>query len=137
MEQLLQGLLQVLFGMWQLTTAVLGLLLPWTPLLAWIIFWTFAVNWERLRAILLQGGWVVVALVASMAVLVWGTLSPPPGGTHSLLGLTVSNYVGKFVYVSGLVCLMFICGSVQLSGCCARCCPQPLAESQTTASEQH
>ncbi len=137
MEQLLQGLLQVLFGVWQLLTAIVALILPWTPLIAWIAFWTFAVNWTRLREILLQGGWVVVALVALMAVLVWGTLSPPPEGTHSLLGLTVSNYVGKFVYVAGLVCLMFLCGSVQLSGCCAPYCPQPVTERETGSTEHH
>ncbi|RMG40875.1 MAG: hypothetical protein D6725_02610 [Planctomycetota bacterium] len=131
MEQLLHAILQLVLGLWQLVIALLALVLPWTPLIAWIAFWTFAVDWTRLRDILLRGGWVVVALIALMAVLVWGTLSPPPQGTHSLLGLTVGNYAGKFVYVAGLVCLMFICGSVQLSGCCARCCPQPATEPET------
>jgi hypothetical protein len=38
------------------------------------------------------------------------------------VGLSLSNYVGKTVYVTALVCIMFLCGSVQLSGCCAACC---------------
>jgi hypothetical protein len=37
---------------------------------------------------------------------------------HYLLGLRVSNFVGKTVYVTGLICIMFLCGSVQLGGCC-------------------
>lgn len=37
---------------------------------------------------------------------------------HSLLGLRVSNFVGKFMYVTALICIMFLCGAVQLGGCC-------------------
>ena len=39
-------------------------------------------------------------------------------GYHRLLGLRVSNFVGKTVYVTALICIMFLCGSVQLGGCC-------------------
>ena len=46
---------------------------------------------------------------------------------HYLLGLRVSNLVGKTVYVTGLICIMFLCGSVQLGGCC-RVEDEPVAE---------
>lgn len=81
----------------------------------WILFWVGAVNWVRLRRILLSGGWIGVLFVALMTVLVWGSIAPPEGGTHYLLGLSVSNYFGKMVYVTGFLCIMLICGSVQLA----------------------
>ena len=51
-----------------------------------------------------------------VSVLVWGAVAPPLEGTHSLLGLTVSNYAGKFIYVTMLTCIALLCGSAQMSG---------------------
>ncbi|MFV0445488.1 MAG: hypothetical protein ACK5Q5_18060 [Planctomycetaceae bacterium] len=93
---------------------------PWTPLIAWVVFWTLAVNWVKLREVLLQGGWIGVLLLGLVAVLVWGVIAPPEGGVHSLLGLHVSNFVGKTVYVTTLIVIMLLCGSTQLSGSCDR-----------------
>jgi hypothetical protein len=95
---------------------------PWWPLLAWIAFWLFAVNWVKLREFLLAGGWIGVLLIAVMMVLVWGLVAPPADGAHYLLGLRVGNFVGKTMYVTGLLVIMLLCGSVQLSGACGRLC---------------
>ena len=81
----------------------------------WIIFWIGAVNWVRLRRILLSGGWIGVVLIALMAVLVWGSIAPPPDGRHYMLGIRPTNYFGKMIYITGLLCIMLICGSVQLA----------------------
>jgi hypothetical protein len=97
-------------------------LVPLIPLVVWVAFWTLAVNWTKLRSVLLQGGWIGLALIAVIAVLVWGTVAPPPSGAHHLLGLTLGNFVGKTVFVTTLVCIMFLCGSVQLSGACGSLC---------------
>jgi hypothetical protein len=91
-------------------------------MLAWIVFWTFGVNWVKLHQTLRRGGCVALILIGLAIVLVWGTVDPPAAGQHSILGLQVNNYVGKTVYVTGLFCVMFLCGTVQLTGCCARCC---------------
>lgn len=97
----------------------LGLLIqPWLPLIAWIAFWLFAVNWVRLRRVLLDGGWIGLLLIGVVWVLIWGTVAPPESadGRHFLLGLSVGNFVGKTAYVTTLICIMLLCGSVQLSG---------------------
>lgn len=94
------------------------LLLPWIALFAWVAFWTFGVDWVKLRDVLRKGGWIGVILLGLVAVLVWGTVWPPPRGHYDLLGLRISNFVGKTVYVTGLICLMLLSGSVQLSGAC-------------------
>lgn len=108
----------------EVVIALAGLVLPWTPLLAWIAFWLFAVNWTRLRKIFSEGGWIGVVLIGAVMVLVWGSLAPLAGGYHDFFGIHVTNsFVEKFVYVAGLFCIMFLCGALQLSGFGTTCCP--------------
>ncbi len=122
MEELITNVGELVWAAWGVCASLAALLLPWSALAAWIGFWMFGVNWTKFREVLLQGGWVAVALIGLVMVLIWGLVAPPPDGSHHLFGLTVSNFVGKTVYVSALFCIMFLCGSVQLSGCCAQCC---------------
>ena len=97
-------------------------LLPWLPLLTWVGFWTFAVNWAKAFPILRSGGLFGILLLMFVAVIVWGAVAPPVGGSHVLFGLTVSNYAGKFIYVTMLTCIALLCGSAQLSGAFGRLC---------------
>jgi len=120
--ELLDALIAILQAVWEFFIVSVSVLMPWTPLIAWLCFWLFAVNWTKLRQVMLQGGWIAVFLIGVVMILIWGTLAPPPDGYHHMFGLNISNFVGKTVYVTGLFCLMFMCGSVQLSGCCANCC---------------
>lgn len=122
-------MIDLLFSLKTLLDAVLdvlvslgGVVWPLLPLLTWIGFWLFAVNWVRYRQVLLSGGWVGVVLIGLMTILIWGAIAPPPGGAHHILGLSLSNYVGKTVYVTSLFVIMLLCGSVQLSGACGNCC---------------
>lgn len=117
---ILHALLDLVQAAGLLVWAVVQAIIPWLALIAWIAYWMLAVDWVRLRSFLLQGGWVGIVLIALVAVLVWGVVAPPPGGTHFLLGLHVSNFVGKMVYVTALIVIMLLCGSVQLSGACGR-----------------
>jgi hypothetical protein len=114
--QLLDSLVNLLEALLQVLAALAAAIAPWWPLIAWVAFWLLAVNWVRLRQTLLEGGWIGVVLTGLMMVLVWGVVAPPPDGTHHLLGLRVSNFVGKTMYVTGLFVIMLLCGSVQLSG---------------------
>jgi hypothetical protein len=122
MQPLLEALSQFLSGTGSLLTALAAVVLPWAPLACWIAFWLFGVNWVRFRESLAAGGWIGVLLIAAIAVLIWGNIAPPDDGFHVVIGLPVSNFVGKTVYASALVCIMFLAGSLQLSGCCANCC---------------
>ena len=109
-------------------------LLPLLPLALWIVFWLFAVNWVKLRQMLLSGGWIGLLLLGLVMVLVWGCVAPPPAGSHNFLGLTLSNFVGKTVLVTGLISIMLLCGSVQLSGICGSWCR---FEEETPEDELH
>lgn len=117
---LLQALLNLLSALLEVFVATGGLILPWLPLIAWTVFWALAVNWEKLAAVIRTGAFLGIAMIALLAVLVWGCVSPPIDGHHyfEMLGvrLSVSNFTGKLVYVVGLVVIMFAAGSAQLSG---------------------
>ena len=117
----------VLNAVFQLLEPHLGLYLG---LAFWIIFCTGALNWVRLRRIILSGGWIGVLLIAFAAVIVWGSIAPPEGGKHFILGAPLSNFPGKMVYVTGLICIMLLCGSVQLA-------LNPPEEEQATIPESH
>ena len=126
MYDLLINLRELVQSLWNVVYSLIALILPWFPLIAWVAFWLWGVNWVKFREVLLNGGIVAVLLIGLMMIFVWGVIAPPEGGAHYLFGLTLSNFVGKTVFVTALFCIMFLCGSVQLSGCCSRlCCFEP------------
>ena len=107
---------------------------PVLPLLCWAAFWLFAVDWTRMRQIMLKGGWLGVVLIGAVMVIVWQQISPT---TQAVLGLTeLSGYVEKLVYVTALVSVMFVCGAVQLTGCCSRCTPATVTEIDSGNSDK-
>ncbi|MEZ6131860.1 MAG: hypothetical protein R3C59_24640 [Planctomycetaceae bacterium] len=113
---LLQSLVKVFWSLLDVIVALVYVILPWLPLLAWIAYWSLAVNWVKTFDILRKGGVIGLLLLMFLAVLVWGAVAPPVDGVHTFFGLTVSNYVGKFIYVTLLTCIALLCGSVQMSG---------------------
>jgi hypothetical protein len=117
---LLQALLNLLNALLEVLVAVGGIIVPWLPLIAWAVFWALAVNWEKLSAVIRSGAFLGIAMIALLAVLIWGCVSPPLDGFHYLqvldYRLSVSNFAGKLVYVVGLIVIMFAAGSAQLSG---------------------
>lgn len=119
--ELLESLLNLLSAVYELVVALVRTALPLWPLVAWIAFWLLAVNWQKLRVTLNNGGWIGVLLIGILMVIIWGCVSPPAGGQHEVLGLRLSNFVGKTVYVTGLIVFMFLCGSIQLAGVVDRC----------------
>ncbi len=116
MEQLFFSLQKLLTAGWEVGISLFALLIPWTPLIAWVAFWLLAVNWEKLYPVLAKGAVIGVVLIGLMTALVWGLIAPPPDGVHYLFGLRPSNFVGKGIYVTMLMTIMALCGSVQLSG---------------------
>lgn len=119
--EVLQSIWNVIVAVAQLVVELAVFVTPWTPLLAWIAFWLFAVNWKQLYPILTKGGIIGVILTALMTVLIWSVIAEPEGGFHHLYGLKVHNATGKTVYVTSLVVIAGLCGAVQLSGTVDRC----------------
>ncbi|MCA9076167.1 MAG: hypothetical protein KDA93_14150 [Planctomycetaceae bacterium] len=120
--ELLTSLQQLLEALYEVGKDLFWLVLPLTPLILWIAFWLFGVNWVKLRSVLLSGGAIGVLLIMFMAILTWGMIAPPESGRHAMLGLSLSNFVGKTVYVTALTVIALLCGSVQLAGLCGSLC---------------
>ena len=117
---LFSSLINVLWSLLDVVVNLVRVILPWLPLLAWVGFWTFAVNWAKVFPILRRGGFIGILLLMFVTVIVWGAVAPPVNGKHLMLGLSVSNYAGKFIYVTMLTCIALLCGSAQLSGAFGR-----------------
>ena len=113
---LFSSLVNVLQSLFDVVVNLVRVILPWLPLLAWVGFWTFAVNWAKALPILRRGGVIGVLLLMFVAVMVWAAVAPPENGKHLMLGLSVGNHAGKFIYVTMLTCIALLCGSAQLSG---------------------
>lgn len=122
MEALWESFRLFFLSVANLATSLAEVLLPWTPLAAWLIFWLFAVNWTKYRESLAKGGWIGLVLIGAVMVLVWGNVAPVAAERADFFGLRVSHFVEKAVYVTGLFCLMFLAGSLQLSGFCSSWC---------------
>jgi hypothetical protein len=139
MENLLLSLKELLIALADVVGSLVLVILPLLPLVAWIGFWLFGVDWVKLRKVLLSGGFIGLLLIGVLAILVWGTISPPPGGVHYFLGLKLGNFIGKTVFVTGLTCIMLLCGAVQLSGFCASWCrfEEDAPEEQLHAAHGH
>jgi hypothetical protein len=116
MTELLQALADFGQPLRDLFFAVVNLLLPWLPLFLWIVFFTFGVNWQKLRPLIWSKmGIVGLFLIGFTAVMVWGTISPGDGKVQ-VYNLQVGNYVEKTIYVAALATILFLCGATQLSG---------------------
>ena len=140
MDALIQfgdSIIQVLSAVYTLVISTGALVLPWTPLIAWIAFWLLAVDWEKLRPQMVKGGFLGVLLLAFVMIMVWGNVAPPAGGSHNILGLRLSNFVGKTVYVTMLVSMIFLCGSAQLSGAVDRFISFPEDEPEPDHGHAH
>jgi len=115
-----QSLLNVFTSLVELLAVLARAAVPWIPLFAWIAFWAIAVDWTKLYPLLMRKAAIVgVLLIAFIAILVWSVVAPPADGVHHLFGLNVHNFTAKTVYVTALMVIAFLCGSVQLSGACA------------------
>ena len=133
LESIVEALGQIIFGLQLIVSSIASVVLtaPVLPVLCWTVFWLFAVDWVQLRQILLKGGWLGIMLVGFVMVVVWQQISP---GSQAVLGLELNGYIEKMVYVTALLSLMFVCGAVQLTGCCTRWCAAEVTDVKTTDS---
>src|SRR4051794_17637621 len=80
-------------------------------LVAWIVWWLAAVNWQRLWPVLSIGAWVALVTLIFAAGLSWSQLSP---SELRLFGfLRVPNVLWHMVGSGLLVLLALFCGWLQ------------------------
>ncbi|HTN00711.1 hypothetical protein [Planctellipticum variicoloris] len=113
-----------------LAAAFLLLIRPWVPLGAWAAFWLFAVDWMRLRRILVpQSGMVGLLLIAVFAAWI-STLIAPVTAKSLLLPV-----VERIALLTTWIVVMMACGALQLLGCTGVWVPR-LTEATFSAAER-
>jgi hypothetical protein len=113
---ILRILLEVGARSGELVVAVGALVLQWSPLIIWLAWWTFAVNWRKTREWLRQGAWAPLVLLLLMIALVWSRLMP---SSVTLAGVRLANFWWQLGAVTIIVGLTFLCGVVQDALGCA------------------
>lgn len=108
----------LLVSLWAFLTAGGGLLAtvillvqPWLPLAVWAAFWLFAVDWLRLRRILVpRSGMIGLLLIGVFAA--WISTLIAPATSESLLHPVVE----RIVVLTTWIVVMMACGTAQLLG---------------------
>ena len=114
MSKLVEQFLAFLSAGGALLLTLASLLVPLIPLLAWMAFWSFAVEWTTFRATLRRGGWVVVVAFAAIGLAV--AAATQSGTEPQQFGpLTVSPLAYNIGWTALLLSTMFYAGALQLS----------------------
>jgi hypothetical protein len=96
----------------RLVVQLLQIGLVWSPVLVWIAWWLFAVNWKKACHALSEGAWAPLVLLWLMIAAVWSQVSP------SVLPLSTNAAIANFWWQLGAVGLAigsaFFCGWLQL-----------------------
>jgi hypothetical protein len=66
----------------------------------WVVWWLWAVNWQRLWPVLARGAWAPAVLLLLMSTVVWSRLVP-------------GHFAWQLGMVAALACLALFCGWLQ------------------------
>jgi hypothetical protein len=81
------------------------------PIVAFVAWCLWAIDWRKAWPILAAGGWVALVLIGGMAAAVWAFVFPAP---HVLFGsVVVPNGLWHLAAVASLICLALFCGWLQ------------------------
>lgn len=97
--------------LWSLLRLLWGLLLPLLPVLLWMGFWLFVVDWRKVWPALTQGAWAPCVLLGVIAAAVWSRLDPDK--CDCLGFVTVPNFWWQLGGVSTLAALALFAGWLQ------------------------
>jgi hypothetical protein len=109
--ELTHTLWQLVLNLRDLVVELVILLLRWSPLIVWVAWWLWGVNWRKAWQVLAEGAWAPLVLLVIMVALVWSRLDP---AEYTFLYLfTVPNFWWQLGQVGLLVGVAFLCGWLQ------------------------
>jgi hypothetical protein len=100
----------MIFANW-LTESFFPTLLALVPVLVWMAFWLWAVDWKKVWPVLAQGGWAPCVLLILVAALVWSRIAPGPCDCLGFMHLP--NFWWQLGAVSALAGLALFSGWLQ------------------------
>ncbi len=109
--EIFQTIWNLVLALWELVVELLVLAVRYSPLIAWVAWWLWGVNWKKLWPVLGRGAWAPLVLIMVAAALAWSRLAP---SSCDCLGIvTIPNFWWQLGCVSLIVALTFLCGWVQ------------------------
>jgi hypothetical protein len=81
------------------------------PVLLWMGFWLFAVNWHKVWPTLRVGAWAPFVLLIVITAIAWSSLSPAPCTCMGFMSLP--NFWWQLYAVCGLAALALFAGWLQ------------------------
>lgn len=85
-------------------------LFRWSPLIAWVAWWLWGVNWKKAWPILAGGAWIPLALLMLISAFAWAQMAP---GQYTMGLVTVPEFLWHIGAVLLLVALALFCGWLQ------------------------
>jgi hypothetical protein len=96
-------------GDWlDITITVLKILVP---IVLWMVWWLWAVNWKHAWPALAKGGWAPVVLLIFLSAEAWSRINPE--SCNSLGFMSIPNFWWQLGCVSALITLALFCGWLQ------------------------
>jgi hypothetical protein len=99
------NLIQVVVHLWAAFVILLGLLLHWSVLVAWLAWSLFSIDWNKVWPVLTRGAWAVVVLAGLTIALVWSQLAPSTD--------VLPNFWWQLTAVAIIIGLTLFCGWLQ------------------------
>jgi hypothetical protein len=81
------------------------------PVLAFVAWCLWGIDWRKGWPILAMGGWIPLVLIAVMAGVVWSLVFPTPANVFGII--PIPNGLWQIGAVTLLVCLALACGWLQ------------------------
>jgi hypothetical protein len=97
--------------LWSLLRLLWELVLPLLPVLLWLAFWLFAVDWRKLWPVLAQGAWAPCVLLGLIIATAWSRIAPSE--CDCLRFATIPNFWWQLGGVSTLAALALFAGWLQ------------------------
>jgi hypothetical protein len=110
MTELVNALQQVGVDLINVLSILARLAAPWWPVLVWIAFWLWVVDWRKLWPRLAEGAWAPLTLLGIMVALMWSSLLPAP---YVVGDLILASFWWQLLAVALLICSALFFGWLQ------------------------
>jgi hypothetical protein len=106
-----QTLADLFINLGQLLGMILAFAGRYILIITWVVWWLWAVNWQRCWEALARGAWASIVLLMLMAALVWSRLEHAP--CECLVVVTIPNFWWQLGEVALLGAIALFCGWLQ------------------------
>jgi hypothetical protein len=103
-------LVDLFWTLFQLVVLLLWFALLGAPIILWVAWWLWAVDWPKFWPTLAEGAWAVLVLLALVVAMALTFLIP---GSQTVAGVDVPSPWWQLGAVSVAVAVMFLCGWLQ------------------------